>query len=109
MQQNYDTNWMAARQVWFALQQALETGLRNRTVDPNNPAELRALVAGTVQGNATLRAMLYSVVRYSLTVYDINIGDSQGIILLSSNPDNEGKPLPTRPTTANCSRRTPSW
>lgn len=98
VQQNYDSNWMAARQVWFALQQALETGLRNRTVDPNDPAELRALVAGTVQGNATLRTMLFSVVRYSTTVYDVNIGDSQGIILLSSNPDNEGKPLPTRPS-----------
>ncbi len=98
VQQSYDSNWMAARQVWFALQQALETGLRDRTVDPNDPAELRALVAETVQSDPTLRTMLFSVVRYSSTVYDVNIGDSQGIILLSSNPANEGKPLPTRPS-----------
>ena len=49
VQQTYDTNRMVADQVWFALQQALETGLKDRTVDPNNPAELRALVAATVR------------------------------------------------------------
>jgi signal transduction histidine kinase len=38
-----------------------------------------------------------SVNRYSLTVYDINIGDSQSLTLLSTNPDNEDKPLPVRP------------
>src|SRR5580658_566993 len=97
VQQTYDTNRMVANQVWFALQQALETGLRDRTVDPNNPAELRDLVAETVQGDVTLQATLDSVNRYSLTVYDINIGDSQGTTLLSTNPDNEGKPLPVRP------------
>jgi signal transduction histidine kinase len=38
-----------------------------------------------------------SVNRYSLTVYDINIGDSQSNTILSTNPDNEDKPLPRRP------------
>ena len=38
-----------------------------------------------------------SVNRYSLTVYDVNIGDSQGVTLLSTNPDNQGKPLPVAP------------
>ncbi|MGB3629560.1 MAG: PAS domain-containing sensor histidine kinase, partial [Terracidiphilus sp.] len=85
VQQTYDTNRMVADQVWYALQQALETGLRDRTVDPNNPAELRELVAETIQGDATLQATLDSVNRYSLTVYDINIADSQGTVLLSSN------------------------
>jgi signal transduction histidine kinase len=96
VQQTYDTNHMWADQVRHALQQALETGLRDRTVDPNNPAELRELVAETVQGDATLQAALDSVNRYSLTVYDINIGDSQGTTLLSTNPDNQGKPVPAR-------------
>jgi signal transduction histidine kinase len=80
------------------LQQALETGLRDRTVDPNNPAELRQLVAEAVENDATLQATLDSVNRYSFTVYDVNIGDSQGIVLLSTNnPENQGKPLPQRP------------
>jgi signal transduction histidine kinase len=97
VQTTYDTNRMFADQVWFALQQALETGLRDRTVDPNDPAELRDLVAETVENDATLQATLDSVNRYSLTVYDINIGDSVGNTLLSTNPENQGKLLPKRP------------
>jgi signal transduction histidine kinase len=97
VQQTYDTNHMVANEVWYALQQALESGLRDRTVDPNNPAELRELVAETVRSDATLQAALDSVNRYSLTVYDINIGDSLGSTLLSTNPENQGKLLPSRP------------
>jgi signal transduction histidine kinase len=98
VQQTYETNRMVADQVWYALQQALVTGLRDRTVDPNNPAELRDLVAETVQGDPTLQATLDSVNRYSFTVYDVNIGDSAGIVVASTNnPDNLGKPLPVRP------------
>ena len=97
VQQTYETNHMVAEQVWFALEQALKTGLKDRTVDPNDPEELRTLIATTIQGDPMLQATLDSVNRYSLTVYDVNIGDSRGIALLSTNPDNEGKPLPLRP------------
>ncbi|MGO8756920.1 MAG: ATP-binding protein [Terracidiphilus sp.] len=95
--ETYETNLMVAEQVRYALQNALVTGLKDRTVDPNNPSELRALVAQTVQNDPALQSALVSVNRYSLTVYDVNIGDSQGTTLLSTNPDNEGKPLPSRP------------
>jgi signal transduction histidine kinase len=95
--ETYDTNLMVADQVRYALQNALEAGLKDRTVDPNDPAELRALVAEAVQNDPALQAALVSVIRYSPTVYDINIGDSQGSVLLSTNPDNQGKPLPSRP------------
>ncbi|HXR39436.1 MAG TPA: ATP-binding protein [Terracidiphilus sp.] len=97
VQQSYDTNRMVANQVQFAVRNALETGLRDRKVDPNNPAELRSLAGEAVRDNAALQAVVESVNRYSLTVYDINIGDSQSITLLSTNPDNEDKPLPVRP------------
>jgi len=97
VQQTYEANHMIANQVWYALQQALESGLRDRTVDPNNPAELRELVAETVRSDATLQAALDSVNRYSLTIYDVNIGDSLGSTLLSTNPENQGKLLPSRP------------
>jgi signal transduction histidine kinase len=95
--QSYETNRMIADQVGFAVRQALETGLSDRTVDPNNPAELRNLAAEAVRNNAALQAVVESVNRYAATVYDINIGDSQSITLLSTNPDNEDKPLPQRP------------
>jgi len=97
VQQSYDANRMVANQVQFAVHNALDIGLMNRTVDPNNPGELRDLAGDAVRDNAPLQAVLESVNRYSLTVYDINIGDSQSITLLSTNPDNEDKPLPVRP------------
>ena len=50
-------------------------GLPRLTVDPNNPGELRGLMADTVQNDSTLQASLVSVIRYSSTVYDVNIAD----------------------------------
>jgi len=96
VKQTYETNKMVANQVRFALQQALETGLKDQTVDPNNPAQLRNLEALAIHESPTLKAMIDSVNLYSLTVYDINIGDAQSRILLSTNPENVDKPLPVR-------------
>jgi len=97
VQQSYDTNHMVAEQIRFALQNALETGLRDQTVNPNDPGQLRALMTQAVRDNAELQAVVQSVNRYSLTVYDINIGDSHLVTLLSTNPENEDKPMPVRP------------
>jgi signal transduction histidine kinase len=96
VQQSYDTNRMVADQVQFAVRNALDS-LRDAKVDPNNPNELRSLAGEAVRNNAALQAVVESVNRYSLTVYDINIGDNQSVTLLSTNPDNEDKPLPMRP------------
>ena len=96
VKQTYQTNRMVANQVRYALQEALQTGLRGRQVDPNNPAELRTLEAEAIHDSAALHAVLDSVNRYSLTVYDVSIGDAQHRTLLSTNPDNEDKPLPVR-------------
>jgi len=96
VKQTYETNKMVANQVRFALQQALETGLKDETVDPNNPAQLRNLEAQAIHDSAILKSMIDSVNLYSLTVYDINIGDAQSRILLSTNPENVDKPLPVR-------------
>jgi signal transduction histidine kinase len=98
VQQSYDTNKMVANQVRFALQNALEAGLQGRKVDPGNPAQLRGLATTAVRDNAALQAVIDAVNRYSLTVYDINIGDDRSSTLLSTNPENEDKPLPARPS-----------
>jgi signal transduction histidine kinase len=97
VQQSYDTNRLVANQVRFALQKALENGLKDRTVDPGNLAQLLNLEAKAVRQDAPLQALIDSINRYSLTVYDLSIGDSQGRTLLSTDPDNEDKPLPVRP------------
>ena len=97
VQQSYDANQMVAKEIRLALQNALETGLKDQTVDPNNPAQLRNLEAEAVRKNEALKVVIDSVNRYSLTIYDINIGDRQSSTLLSTNPDNEDKPMPVRP------------
>ena len=97
VQQSYDTARMGAEQIWLELEHTLESGLKDRTVNPNVPDELRVVVGETVRSSDSLKSVMDSVNRYSLTVFDINIGDSKGTILLSSNPDNEGHPLSVRP------------
>jgi signal transduction histidine kinase len=96
VQQSYETNKMVANQVRFALQNALEKGLKDQEVDPNNPAQLRDLAAEAIRDNDALRAVIDSANRYSLTVYDINIGDYQSHTLISTDPANQDKPLPVR-------------
>jgi signal transduction histidine kinase len=97
VEQSYQTNRMVANQIRLALLQALEAGLKDRKVDPNKPAELRNLTAAAVRDNAALEAVIDSVNRYSPTVYEINIGDFQNLTLLSTDPENEDRPLPLRP------------
>ncbi|HET6207684.1 MAG TPA: ATP-binding protein [Terracidiphilus sp.] len=97
VQQVYDTNKMVANQVKFALQNAIEAGLKDRKIDPTKPYELGDLVTEAIRNNQALQAVLDSVNRYSLTVYDVNILDGQSRTLLSTNPDNQDKTLPVRP------------
>ena len=96
VQQTYDTSHMIASQVRFAVQRALERGLADQRVDPNNPAQLRALLARVVREDDGLSQALESVNRYSLTVYDVNIADNMQTVMLSTNPDFEDKPLQLR-------------
>jgi signal transduction histidine kinase len=96
VQQSFDTNRTVADQVRFALQDALETGLRDRKVDPNHPEQLHDLAVAAIRTSPVLKTVVDSVNRYSPTVYDINIADSQSRILLSTDPDNQDKQLPVR-------------
>jgi signal transduction histidine kinase len=96
VQQSYDSNRMVANQVRYALQNALENGLKDRKVDPNDPAALRNLAAEAIRGDEALQAVIDSANRYSVTVYDINIADYQNRTLVSTDPTNEDKPLPAR-------------
>src|SRR6201992_1026463 len=96
VKQTYESDRMIANELRFALQKALEAGLKGVTVDPNNPAQLRDLEAQAIHNSETLRAMISSVNLYSLSVYDVNIADAQSRIILSTNPENNDKTLPVR-------------
>jgi signal transduction histidine kinase len=98
VQQPYETDYMGAEQIRVAVRNALEEGLQGKTVNPNDPAALRALVADAVRSSSSLQAVIDSVNSHSLTVYDINIGDSEGNTLLSTNAGMEDQPVPVRPS-----------
>jgi signal transduction histidine kinase len=98
VQQSYDTNLLVAQQIRYALQLALESGLKDQQVDPNNQAALRTLAAVAVRDNPTLTTVIKSVNRYSPTVFDITIGDNQGRALLTTGQVGQDQPLPVRPS-----------
>ena len=52
---------------------------------------------GAIRGSSALKVVIDSVNLYSATVYDINIGDTNGRIILSTDPDGREKALPSRP------------
>ena len=97
VKQSYDTNVLVARQIRYALQQALETGLKNQKVNPNDPERLRSLAAAAVREDSALGAVVNSVNRYALTVYDISISDNHNRTLRTTGPDAEDQVLPARP------------
>ena len=97
VQQSYDTNHTQAEQIRSALQTALENGLRDQKVAPNNFLQLRSLEAQAVRGDVSLQAAIESAIRYSPTIYDINIGDANSTVLLSTAAGSQDLPLPQRP------------
>src|SRR5579859_773664 len=95
--QSGETNRMVANQVTLAVQDALRSGLKDRKFDPTKPAELRDLAAQAIRSSEALHVVNDSVNRYSRTVFDINIIDANGRIIVSTVPENQDKPLPSRP------------
>jgi signal transduction histidine kinase len=94
---SFETNKMVANQVKLAVQKALEAGLQGKTFDPTKPYELRNMAADAIQKSDALQVVIDSVNRYSDTVYDINIDDTSGRVILSTLPENQDKTLPPRP------------
>jgi len=97
VQESYDTNKLGAEQIRYALQLALEDGLKGQQVDPNDQSQLRNLAAAAVRKSKALKAVTDSVIRYSPTVYDVSIGDNSGRALLTTGTGGLDQPLPARP------------
>ena len=86
IQQSYNDNRMIANEVRFALQNALETGLANVVVDPNDTAKLMQLASDAIRSSKGLKSAIDGPVMYSLTVNDITITDAQSHIILTTLP-----------------------
>ena len=97
VQQSYDTNVLGAEQIRYALRLALEAGLKDQKVSPNDWVQLRKLAAAAVRDSPALTAVVNSVIRYSPTVYDISIGDTNNLALLTTGTGGNDQQLPSRP------------
>jgi signal transduction histidine kinase len=96
VQQSYATNELGAEQIRYALRLALEAGLKDQQVNPNDQTALRSLAAQAVRDSTALTAVVNSVVRYSPSVYDISIGDNNSRALLTTGTGGNDQLLPPR-------------
>src|SRR5271154_2198060 len=96
MSQAYSANDMVAHQILFATRGALETNIRGPRVDPKDPTSVRAAAAQALRSDPALTALMNSAIRYSPTVFDVAVADSEGRALLSTDPTNIDRLLPHR-------------
>lgn len=108
IQQSYQHNDIAAHQVLLAVRGAIEHGLVNVPLPPNDPNALDEALTRTLQNDVALQLTLNSFIRYAPTIYDINIADSKGKILLSTDPLYQGRYLPDEPAFISLQKET-AW
>jgi signal transduction histidine kinase len=97
VEQAYSSNDILAHQILYATRSAVDAGVRNHPVDPQNSAAVRETVAKALRQDEGLNTLLTSVIRYSPTVFDISIADWNGRTLLSTDVGNQDQPVPARP------------
>ncbi|MGC2163467.1 MAG: ATP-binding protein [Silvibacterium sp.] len=101
IEQSYLSTDIVAHQLLFTTRQALENGLKNRKIDVNDPAAVRAAVVDSLRHDNALNALISSVINYSPTVLDIAIADRDGRGLVTApDPSLEDQLLPQRPNYA---------
>jgi PAS domain S-box-containing protein len=106
--QNYSSTDIIAHQVLFATREAIEAGVRNKTIDPTaSPLVIRAEMADALRADAAISALMDSVISYSPTVFDITVTDSANQTLVSTDPTLAHGPLPYRPRYATLRFRSP--
>jgi signal transduction histidine kinase len=96
IRESYTANDMVAHQILYSTKLALNTGLSNRQIDPNDPAALRAAVSDILLHDEGLNGLINSVNRYAQTVFDVAIADRDGKALLSTDPTQDNVALPER-------------
>jgi PAS domain S-box-containing protein len=108
IQQTYRHNDIAAHQVLLAVRNAIEHGMAHVKLNPNDPNALNEALIHVLHNDGALQLTLTSFIRYSPTIYDINVANSQGQILLSTDPLFEGKTLPDEPSFTSLQKKT-AW
>src|SRR5664279_247602 len=95
--QSYQNTDLVAHQVLFATRHAIETGMTNPPANPSDHAALRVAVANTLRRDEGLASLLSSVIRYSPTIFDIAVADTDERAVISSDTGVTDRILPPRP------------
>lgn len=101
IEQTAAANDVLVHQVWLMTRQAVETGLRASPPTDASDEALHAAVADALRNYTALTDVMNAIVRYSLTVQDVSVTDSQGIVLVSTDPDAVGQRAGPRPSLTN--------
>lgn len=97
IQQSLALTDIQAREVLLEVQTALDTGLRHRQFNPQDPAAVHQAVTETLQQDSGLNALLTSIENSSVTVLDVAVTDKNSRVLVDPDATLEGTILPPRP------------
>ncbi|MGC2421778.1 MAG: ATP-binding protein [Candidatus Acidiferrales bacterium] len=99
LRQANDRAQFVAQQVYEACRNALdEAAERGDTPASPDPADVREYVHEALDNSSTLNSLIESDLGYSPTIYEITISDSDGVVLVSSDPSLRGAKVPARPS-----------
>ncbi len=99
LRQANDRAQFVAQQVYEACRNALdEAAERGDTPASADPADVREYVHEALDNSSTLNSLIESDLGYSPTIYEITISDSDGVVLVSSDPSLRGAKVPARPS-----------
>ncbi|MHB8303870.1 MAG: sensor histidine kinase, partial [Acidobacteriaceae bacterium] len=104
----YRHNDIAAHQVLLAVRAAIERGLSHVALPANDPDALDNALVQALHNDVALQLTLNSFIRYAPTIYDINIANSHGMVLLSTDPTYQGHMLPLEPSFTSLQKET-AW
>jgi len=99
LHQANDRAQFVAQQVYEACRNALdEAAERGDTPVSADPADVRDYAHEALDNSSTLNSLIESDLGYSPTIYEITISDSDGVVLVSSDPSLRGEKVPARPS-----------
>jgi signal transduction histidine kinase len=92
IEQAVSANDVLASEVRSATRHALEAGLATDRPADRSESALFASVTEVLRQDGELKALMDSIVRYSLTVQDVSVTDAHGVTLASTDPDALNQP-----------------
>ncbi len=108
IQQSYQHTDISTHQLLLAVQAALEHGLNKVSLPANDPNALDDAISHALHQDPALQLMLTSLIRYEPTIYDVNIANSKGKVLLSTDPLDQGALLANQPSFISLQQQT-AW